>query len=186
MISSVFKKEENEWKLYTIYFNDYSYYGMNAIDIYNKAKELAEKESIIPAALIMSRCNNILRPAPFLQYNIQMEIMNFYNDLMSKVQKEYTFPKEIKTSTGSIELFGINIEMTTEDFMPDIKYVTKLDISKDNEANIKKEANEIHDDVMGMFSGLEENFDVFLYRAYSEPPIDPQKKYSGYGTVIEK
>lgn len=186
LISSILTKEDDGWQLYMIYFNNYSYYGMNAIDLYNKSKALAEEGSIVPAVLIMSACSNVLRPAPFLQYNGQMEIMDFYKDLMSKVQKEYTLPKEIKTSTGSVELYGLNIEMTTKGFMPDIRYVTQLDLGKDNEANLKKEANEIHNDVMGMFNGLEENFDVFLYRAYSELPIDPQKKYNGYGTVIEK
>lgn len=186
LISSIFTKQDDRWQLYMIHFNDYSYYGMNAIDLYNKSKALAEEGSLVPAVLIMSACSNVLRPAPFLQYNGQMEIMDFYNDLMGKAQKEYKFPMEIETPTGSVELYGFNVEMTTRGFMPDIRYVTKLDLGKDNEASIKEEANEIHDDVMAMFKGLEENYEVFLYRAYSEPPIDPNKKYNGYGTVIEK
>ena len=52
LLATVYVKEQSEWKLNRFALKDYSYDGMNAIDLYEKAKSLDAQGYKIPAILM--------------------------------------------------------------------------------------------------------------------------------------
>lgn len=183
LLTFVYTKEDKQWKLNGISIGDYTYGGKTALDYYNKAKESKEKSYMVPAALYANITNKLLRPAPFIQYKNETEIITFGNALYEDINEEFKFPYKLKENSD-IELIALDIHILTEDLVPIVKYKTNIDLRKIEE--IEKEANTMKDEVLSLYPGLKENFDKFLFQAFSEYPADPNKTYNFYGTIIEE
>jgi len=181
MLSLIYIKEQGEWKLNTFYFGDYSYQGMNASELYKEAKSLNSKGYTVPAGLYLSLSSRLLRPAPFLQYKEESEIVSYGKNLQDSIKKNYGFPKKLE-SASEIEIYGLDVQCVKEGLLPVIKYTTNTELI--NENAVKKEANVIDKEVINLYPGMKETFKFFLYEAYSEPPVDPKIKYNCYRTVV--
>jgi hypothetical protein len=181
LLTFVYTKEGTQWKLNGISIGDYTYGGMTAIDYYSKAKQFKEKNYMVPAALLANITNKLLRPAPFIQYKAEPDIISFGNTLYEELNKEFKFPYKLKENSN-IELIALDINYLTEGLIPVIKY--KTDLNLDNITEIEKEANVIKDEVLNLYPGMKESFDQFLFQAYSEYPTDSNKTYKFYGTII--
>lgn len=183
MLTNVYIKEDGDWKLISLYCGEYSYHGMTVVDLYKKAKELDESGHQLPALMYAGLYSNMLRPAPHVQYKIEGEIKAFSKQIYEDVSQSYTFPQKLDGGNG-VEIYGIELIVVKDDFIPMIKYITNT--GTDDAANSEKEAHDIHAETMSKLEGVKECFDIFLYRAFSEPPIDPSKQYPCYTTVVEK
>jgi hypothetical protein len=181
LLTFVYTKENEQWKLGGVSIGDYTYGGLTALDYYSKAKQFKEKSYLVPAALYANITNKLLRPAPFIQYKNEPDIVNFGNDLYEELNEEYKFPYTLKENNG-IELISLDITYTTEGLLPVIKYKTNL--SLDNVAAIEEEANKIKNEVLNLYPGMKESFHKFLFRAFTEYPTDPNVSYEFYGTII--
>ncbi len=183
LITSIYIKENNEWKLQTLYFGNYSYDGMNAIDLYEKAKLLESQGSTVSADIYMELCNKVLRPAPFIQYKKESEITDYGKKLNQSLNENYTFPERLKDS--NVEMYGFRVEYTKDvGIVPVVRYVTSIELDKKD--SLEKEANDMNKEVTDKYQGLKENFKYVLYEAYSEPPTDPKKTYHDYRTGVEQ
>lgn len=182
LLSLIYIKEKNVWKLRNLSIGDYSVNNMTAIDFYEDAVSLESKGQKIPATLYMITANKLLRPAPFLQYKKENDIADYQKKLFENVSKEYVFPQKLSEHSG-VEIYGFDIRILNEGAIPVIKYLTQID--ENDGAGTEKEAREINKEVSNLYPGLNENFKILLYEAYYEPPIDSQKTYKCYRTVVE-
>lgn len=182
MLTNVYVNEDGDWKLISMYCGEYSLHDMTVVDLYKKAKELDESGHQLPALMYAGLYSNMLRPGPHVQYKIEGEIKEFTNRLYNEVNDRYTFPQKLDRG-NEVEIVGIELIVVKDEFVPMIKYITNTSI--DNAASSKKEAHDIHAEAMRTYGGLDECFETFLYRAFSEPPTDPSKQYPCYTTVVE-
>ena len=183
ILSLVYIKEQGEWKLMTLNCGEYSYYGMNAIDLYEKAKSLDTKGYKVPAGFYIRLYGKLLHPVPILQYKKESEITDYSKRFIDSTKNDYTFPKKLE-NTDNVELYGFDVKYVKDELIPVVKYTTNMELS--NKEAIEKEANEINNEVTSQYPGMKENFKLFLYEAYSEPPIDPKKTYNCYRTGVEQ
>jgi len=183
----IYIKEQGKWKLNTLSGVQYSYDGMNAIDLYEKAKSLEAQGYAVPANIYMGLCSKILRPAPFIQYKKESEINDYGKKLNQSITDKYAFPEKLK-NTNNVELYGFRVEYTKNDgIIPVVRYVTSIGLdSSDKKEKLGKEANDMNKEVTDKYPGLKANFKYVLYEAYSEPPIDPKKTYPDYRTGVEQ
>jgi len=184
MLSLIYIKENGKWKLNTMYFGGYSYDGMNAFDLYNKAKLLDEKGDKMPSYIYLKSADRLLQPAPFLRYKKEKEIFNYFVKVCDSVKKAYAFPKKLENTRNiTIQKFDVRY-VVNEGIMPVIEYKTGIELSKDKE--IKEEANNMNEEVMSLFSGMKENFKFVMYETTSEPTADPKAPRTRLWTVVEQ
>ncbi len=185
LISFVYGKQKDGWKIYYIYINDISYSGLNAIDMYEKSKELKQEGYLVPALLFQQIFNVVDTPAPFINYNSLKDSQAFYQDLYNEVSQVYSFPITLE-SDNEITFYNISMDPVTTGFMPIFSYTTSIEVNEENEELLNEEVYAFHEEVMGLFPGMSETFDYFLYRAYVEPPLDPNKGYAGFATLVDE
>jgi len=180
----IYDNNNEDWEIQTIYLGDYQFYGMDANDMYNEAIRLKNESRIVSAYQYAYSSGLIIRPAPFFQYTNESEIMDDMNALVEEVNNTYDFPITLKSS--GVEVFGISSQVTQQDIVPVFMYLTEFDAdgSEESAAAIRQEAHQIHEEVMNVFVGLDQDFDIFLYKAYNEYPSDPDKEYYAYSTII--
>ncbi|NRT73806.1 hypothetical protein [Clostridium beijerinckii] len=184
MLALIYVKEQGEWKLNTLHCGAYSYNGMNAIDLYEKAKSLDGQGYKVAAALYLDLYNEVLRPAPFLQYKRESELNDYSKQLTEYFKNNNQFPEKLK-NFKNINIYGFNVKYVNgSGIVPFIRYVTDTDLS--NKDAIEKEANDINGNVISQYPGMKENFNIFIYEAYSEAPVDSNKTYKDYRTAVKQ
>ena len=184
LLSLIYIKEQGEWKLRTLTIDNYSYGGMNAIDLYEKAKSLDTQGYKVPASLYSVLSNKLLHPAPFIKYKKESEITDYHKKLLENIKNDYTFPQKLKNA-NNVEIYGLDVKYVIDKgIVPFIKYTT--DIEWSNKKEIEKEANDMNNEVTSLYPGMKETFKFILYEAYSEPPVDAKKTYDCYRTGVEE
>ena len=181
----IYIKEQGKWKLNTLSGIEYSYDdGMNAIDLYEKAKSLEAQGYKVPAALYLYLSKSLLSPVTYIHYNKEREITDYNKKFFESFNNDNHFPQELKNA-NNIKIYGFDIKSFDDGgIVPVIKYITNVKLS-DKEA-IEKEANDINSAFTSQYPGMKENFKLFMYEAYSEPPVDSKKDYNCYRTGVEQ
>ena len=180
-------REVTEWKIRQTYINNYSFYGMNLLDVYEKAKEYYANSQLLSALVYIYAFEDILRPSSLMQYNKESEIIAFANDLKKEFQDKYELPMEFD-ELQNVVLYGIDSKRVTGGLMLDFMYTTSLDLndtSKENKKAIEDEAHRLHDFMSQIFPEINENFNSFLYGASMEIPANNNVQLQRYGTIIE-
>ena len=180
----VYIKEQEQWKLNALNWGSYSFDGMNAIDLYEKAKSLDSQGYKIPAATYLKLSDSVLTPIPFVHYKREREIEDYMTKTSDNFKKSNQFPEELE-NYRNIKIYDFDVKYVDgSGIVPFIKYTTNTDL--DNKDAIEKEANNINGDVTNLYQGMKENFNNIVYEAYSEPPIDPKKTYNCYRTEVKQ
>lgn len=179
----VYIKEQEQWKLNALNWGSYSFDGMNAVDLYEKAKSLDSKGYKIPAAIYLKLSDSVLTPIQYLHYKREKEVTDYINQMTQYFKSRNQYPEELK-NYSNIKIYGLDAKyIDGSGIVPFIKYTTNTDL--DNKDAIEKEANNINGDVTNLYQGMKENFNNIVYEAYSEPPIDPKKTYNCYRTPVK-
>lgn len=174
-----FSKYGNDWKANIIQLGNYSLIGETAPILYKRSKNLYERGHITSSALLNIALNNLLRPAPFLQYKNEAEYKNFIKSTSNKISENYNFPIKL----ASIDIIGLNFHFITKDgIMPVILYLTDTEFNK---VLLKKEIQENKEKLLEAFPFIDQDFKYAFMRAYHEMPTDKNKTYDLYTTSLE-
>lgn len=185
LMANVYIEQEGEWKLDTSMFSEYSSQGMNALDYYEKAKELDEEGSIIPAYIYTATSVDLLNLSSIVSYKQAYEIKEYANYISEKANKTYDFPIKFGTEEG-IEVIGISRQITLEGYFPKIMYITDIELNDENEEAIKAQVYAHIPEIEEYFTGLGDEFEYYVYCGYNELPVDENKQYSIYTTIVEQ
>lgn len=184
MLALLYVKEQDQWKLQTLHYGSYSFDGMNAVDLYEKAKSIDSQGYKVPAAIYLDLSKSILSPAPFIHYKKENEINDYNKQLSEYFKNNNHFPEELK-NFNNVKIYGFYAKyIDGSGIIPVIKYVTNTQLN--NKEAIEKEANDINSNVTDQYSGMKENFNTFVYEAYSGLPEDPKKTYDCYRTAVKQ
>lgn len=181
--SLVYTRQDDQWKLYKFHIGLYSIADKNAVQWYEDAKSNYDKGYLIPAMFQLQVASNCIQPAPFLRYKQEAEIADYAKRLQAELNSEYTFPIQLTSLPSNPTIYRLEPQFAEGKMVSTVSYVTSLPL--DNTGNLNEEANLMNPLIQDMFPGIGVEATHIVYRAYSEPPIDPNKQYRSHGTLVE-
>ena len=108
MFTFVYFKIGDTWNLRTFRVGNYLTANRNAVQWYEVAKSMANSNHTIPALLrLQIATSSILRPAPFIQYDKEKEIIDFSKSLQEKFTQSHTFPLTLTEVSGRPTIYYI-------------------------------------------------------------------------------
>ena len=183
LVTNVYGKYPEGWKLNILQFGQYRLNGNNAPQFYEMAKADYEKGYLIDAANHMFLSSQLANPAnKFWKYQKEGEMRHFYETLMSEVKGKYTFPLAMDNIESQPQILSVYLQRTQEGYFPMVEYLTQIDIQ--DTVKTKEENDKIHQSIGQVFNGLDKDKAYLFYKAFSEMP-NGQTPVSTYGFVKE-
>mgnify|MGYP001546614770 CR=1 FL=1 len=183
-LSLVFVKRKKTWKLRGFYLGQIRIAGRNAVQWYEEAKKMADKNHLLPALLRMHLATGeILRPAPYIQYTQEFEIRRFAKSLQSDFEREHKYSFDVSELQSSPVIYNITSDFVKNDLFPMVRYVTSN--SLDDAQALQHEAELMTKALQERFPGITDYYTHIAFKAFSEPPTDPTRVYTTYTVVVE-
>lgn len=184
LITAIYGKYDNQWKINIIYLGQYSIRNKTALDFYKMAKESDSKSYLVDAVNYTSLAKQLLKPAgDYFQYQKEKEINDFYEKEMKEVNSKFVFPLTLQNISSKPKIFRIFPQVMSEGILPCVFYITGTDI-KDTVA-LKTENEKVKVEVAKLFTGINKDKEAVLYRAFNDLP-DGKKTVQNYGFVDKK
>ncbi len=184
LITVIYGKYSNHWKINILQFGHYSFCGKTAPDIYKTAKGCYDKGDLVDAANFIDLAKQCLKPANnFLEYHKEKEINAFYDKVIPEANSKYSFPLQLENIASNPQILRISLEMIDEGIFPMVYYLTEINI-KDT-VLLGKENEKIRIEIGEIYKGLDQDKKYVFYRAFNENPIG-QNKVEYYGFVDKK
>jgi len=181
LITCIYGKYPEGWKINIINFGLYQINKMNAIDLYKEAQKKYKKGYLIDAANTMFLLQSCLYPATnYMQYQLDGKINDFYKSIQTEIKQKYVLPNELNTIQSKPKIFNIYPQRVVEGHFPMIEYVTQISL-KDT-LNLRKENDEIHKLIGKIYPGIDKDKKLLFYKAWSEMP-NGITKVDTYGFV---
>ena len=183
MLCFAYLKTKDGWQLYTFHSGVYKVGGRNAVRWYEEARDMYDKGWEVPAMQRMHFVKSIMRPAPFIQYDREKEIQDFFAKGAAETAKKYAFPFKATWVKEMPMVYGLDIEFSKERLVPVVIYVTKHPLNRGTP--IQEEADAITSKIEKIIPGITKTSAEIGYRAFSEPPLDADKQYK-YRVLVSK
>jgi len=181
LLTAVYGKYKNEWKLNILRLGQYSSFGKTAPDYYEAARSFYKKKYLIDAVDNISMSNDCLHPAGALwQFINEKKIVDFGNSLLKEADAKYAFPLTLAKLDGKPKIFRIYPQVIKEGFFPMVYYTTGIDI-KDTVA-LFLENKKIRVEVDRIFYGIASDKRFIFYEAFDKMP-DGKTDTEHYGFV---
>ena len=181
LITAIYGKYNNGWKINILQFGQYSLFGKTAPDYFKLAKSSYDKSYLIDAVNYIGLSKQCLRPAnDFFQYQKNKEINDFYEKAMQEVNSKFTFPMTLENIDTKPKVFRIFPEMINEGFFPMVYYLSDINL-KDTTA-LKIENEKVKKEVDRLFTGIDKDKRFVFYWAFKEIP-DGKKLVEHYGFI---
>ena len=181
LITNIYGKYNDGWKLNIIYIGEYTLNGMTAIELYKKAKKQYEKGYIVDAVNNMLLSSQVSKPAnEYWQYQNEHEMKKFYDKVINDAKNKYHFPITLTKIDTKPELLNISPQGMNEGFFPMINYLTKIDLKDTIRTRI--ENDKIHNLIGTIFKGIDIDKKYIFYKAWNEIPNGKNIK-PNYGFV---
>lgn len=185
LLTTMYGKEEGQWKLFVMQLGQYTVFGKTAPDYFKLAQDSYDKGHFIDAAdyiIIATLCS---RPADkYLKYQKDGEMEVFFNRVLTEVNSKYKFPFVIKEVETKPSVFRIYPEFTGTSIAPVICYMSKIKI-KDSVA-LKNEYNIVKRQSEKLFPGIAENNKYIMYKAVNVLPDGKNIEYYNFIDTLKK
>lgn len=184
LITAVYGKFGDEWKILILQFGQYSIYDRTANDYYNLAVEQYNKSHLIDAVNYINLAKQCLLPAnEYLHYHNEAEINKFHDKLLAEVYEKFNFPLTLEQIESKPRVFRIFPFIIDEGVFPGIYYLTYLAL--DDSLALRHENEAVKFEVERIFTGIEQDKKYVFYRAFNEMPED-NKNVVSYGFVDKR
>ena len=179
----VYLKTKEGWQLFNFNCGIYKVDGKDPIQWYGEARKMYDKGWIVPAMQRMQLIQTFIRPAPFIAYDKEREMLDFFRAGGTEAAKRYKFPLKAAWVKDSPTIYGLDIEFVQNKLAPVVVYVTKYPLARG--VPIQMEVDAITSRIEKAIPGITQMTDLVVYRAFTEPPLDQNKNYK-YRTVPSK
>jgi hypothetical protein len=181
MITLVCDNVNGKWKVRNILGEDFSLNKRDAIEQFHYAKTLEKHDDLMDAVNTMGLANHCNAPGGgFFRYK-NAAGMKKYNDSLTNIAKaKYAFPYLVNELDSKPSVFNIHYEVFKAQFAPMIMYQSSISVS--DTVSLKKENDELQKNIGAVFTGMDINNNIILYRAYNELP-DGKNNPAYYGYV---
>ncbi len=179
----VYLKTKEGWQLFNFNCGVYKVDGKSPIQWYEEARKMYDKGWIVPAMQMMQLVKSFVRPAPFIAYDKEKEMFDFFKAGGTEAAKRYKFPFKAAWVKNAPVICGLDIEFVQNKLAPVVIYVTKYPLARG--VPIQEEVDAINSKIEKVIPGITQMTDLVVYRAFTEPPLDQNKDYK-YRTVPSK
>ena len=170
----VYLKTKDGWQLYTFNSGIYKVAGKDPVQWYLEAKEMFDKGWDIPAMLWMQFVASFVHPAPFIQYEREKEMLDFFRSAAAEAAKKYKFPFKATWVKDTPTIYGLDTQFVKGRLVPVVIYVTKHPLN--SVTPIQDEVDAINSRIEKAIPGITKCGIEVGYRAFTEPPLDSQKE----------
>lgn len=169
LVTNIYGKYPEGWKLNIIQFGRYSFLGKTAPQLYAQAKEELEKGYMVDAINSMYLSSNVYAPAnQHLKYQHQEEMEAFHAKIMKEGKSKYAFPIVFTEIETKPQVVNIALQGAVEGFFPIVNYLTTIDLQDTVQTKIENDA--MHAIIGDKFYGINKNKKYVFYKAFSEMP----------------
>lgn len=169
-----------EWLINAIHLGNYGINDQNGPELLGKAEQFYEKGELFSSYAYAQSAYTYLNPFQGIGYENEEVNKKRVLEITDELNKSLTVPYLLPNQT---ELYGFIIRVITEGIVPEILYTTSYDFNQTEE--IETQAQGTIDQIYKLFPDFKTNFDLIIMTAYNEPPIDNQKQYQVYRTIIK-
>lgn len=181
LLVAEYGKYNNEWKLNTLQYGQYSLFGKNASEYFKLAKNCYERSYLIDAVNFMMASNTISTPVnEVFHYKKDKEMHAFYSSVMKAANTKYRLPFTLENIESKPRIYKMAPQLGADGFYQAIYYVSSIGL--DNIEALKTENEKIKKEVVNQFAGIDQYKDYIFYWAVNEMP-DSQKMIEQYGFV---
>lgn len=172
LITVIYGKYPEGWKLDVLRIGLYSYFGRTALDIYDQAKSVYEQKDLIDAANLVTLLKPTLTPADqFFHYFKEKEIEEFSQKILNEASSAFHFPVSVTQIKTAPKIYNIRPIPMEEGIFPAVTYLTKINI-KDS-LSLKAENDSMQKSIGILFPGIEKNNKYVFFQAYQETKGKP-------------
>lgn len=169
LLSIIYGKYDDEWKINIMYFGLYSIHGKTANDYLTSAREKYDKGLLMDAFLDMMICMEIIYPGgDYLLYLSETEMHKFTNKIIDGIEETMSFPLPLEELETKPQIVSIYPQIIDEGIFPMIEYLTQVNI--DDTIQGKIENDKIHNVIDKYIKGITDNKKYVFYKAFNEMP----------------
>ncbi|MHC4595991.1 MAG: hypothetical protein ACYS19_13760 [Planctomycetota bacterium] len=179
----VYVKLNRKWRLHIAHLGTFKLGDKNALGWYQEAVKWSREGYDIPAMIRLAIMNKLIKPAPFIQFAKEKEMLALLKETQTKISQRYKFPIQLSSVKNAPEIYYIEPQFAQMDLLPKIKYVTNIPLDK--VAELQEEVDSITVELESIFSGITQEVSHIVYEAFSEPPTDRKKVYQCYRLTSE-
>lgn len=181
LITNIYGKYGDTWKLNIFKFGLYKINGMTAEELYAKAKSEMDKGFLADAVTDMSLSSQTAFPANnFWKYQKDDVMKKFFKNILSEFQKQYQFPMTVDDIATKPQILNIYPQDGEDGYYPSVAYLTKIDLT--DTVKIVVENNLLHEEIGRIFKGLDKGKNYLIYTAYNQIP-NPNSEPRSYRIV---
>jgi hypothetical protein len=183
MLSVLYHKNGEKWEVNILRAENYSLSKKNAVDLFEQARKLKYSGDLMDGLNILGAAVDCSSPVGQLfKYKIAEHLRDFADTLNFETKKKYTLPMKVEQVTTKPNIFNVHCELVEGQLVPIIFYQTSLFI-KDTNA-LKLENEELHQKIGDIFTGMDKNNNMIIYRTYNDIPDGKTTPY--YFNFIKK
>jgi len=171
LISCVFDKESDEWKLNNLFVGNYSYNNLTAPDLYAKKIQAYDAHSLVYSTLYTQIAMSIMNPAgPRFHYDGETDMQKVFTKILQDAKVALIRP--VTTVSTNPEILSIMPEFIQGSFYPLVIY--KSVISIDNISTLKKENDDLNAQINTILPGIKQFSDTVIYKVTNDYPVNNQ------------
>ncbi|MCD6012479.1 MAG: hypothetical protein K0Q79_2341 [Flavipsychrobacter sp.] len=180
MLTLIYVKLDGKWKLNALRGEDYSLGTKDAAGHYQHAVKLYKEGSLIDALNVMSLGSHCVNPGGFMfRYTKEKEMSGFYDTLNAAAKAKYPLPYIVKEVSTKPSVVHVSVELVERQFVPMVYYQSSVTLT--DTVSLKKENDEMQKNIGKIFSGIDRNNKMIVYRVYNQLPREGQNDPPYYG-----
>jgi hypothetical protein len=169
LLTCMYGKYGEEWKVNVLRVGDYSYFDKNAVDFYKQAKSNYENGHLIDAATDITMVQQTAVPAEnFFQYQKEDEMKAFAKNVFKEANEKYPMPMKVEAIKTIPQIYNIMPKPMNEGVFPMVSYISKINL-KDT-VSLKAENEELKKVIGTLFPGIDKNKKYVFFQAYNDIP----------------
>jgi hypothetical protein len=183
----VWGEYEDGWKMHNFDVASFGWSGKRGPDWFEEAKKVREKSGDVAAYLTMKAVSGLFRPSRVFEWkDLEGQVNDYYGEMYKSVASKLSEPMVVQELDSKPTIYGLDATTVNDlpgQIIPTFQYVSKYPNSQAD--LVMEEANQMAPLMEKYFEGVNDLGVNLLFVAYEEPPIDPEKKYKMYRTVVE-
>lgn len=169
LLTLIYGKYGEDWKINIIRYGDYACYGKTAVYFYQKAKKLQEKGHLIDATKNLYVAQQLYAPINGIgKYSTKEPIDNLLKKIEIEVYEKYHFPIEVSSISSKPSILNINPNLVEEGPILDFTYYTNINLN--DTLALEQEYLKLLHFVGKEFKGVLEENNFFLFNAVNQIP----------------
>jgi len=178
---------ENGWKIRALDFGNFGWAGKRGPDWLGEVENVREEYGDIAAYLTLKAVAGLFRPSQsFAWKDLENQVKALYEEMAKTISPMLSSPMVVQELNSKPTIYGLDAMTVAESpgqVIPEIHYFSKYDNAQVD--LVEEEANQMAPHMEKYFKGVTDLGRHLLFVAYEEPPIDPEKEYKMYRTIVE-